>query len=236
MPRGSGSRWRAAQAGLAGAPAVLMPHPHGHLVAWVRREDRLHLLAAGDARPLGSITLQWPADLARHGRDAIHFALAPDGRVAVATGGGHTVALFDAQGRFLARSAQGAFRFTNGLWWADGSWWATDTNRPALVRLADTDLKELQRLPLPDVPADDGRRQPWYFLGLAAASHGAPIDGQPVLGSVARMANDMERAHVVDVTASGAQRAYPGINRGQITISWLTALKSSDSLFTPYSG
>lgn len=191
------------QTQLAGTPGVLMPHPQGHLAVWVRGEDRLHLLAADDARPLGSITLQWPADLARHGRDAIHFALAPDGRVAVATGGGHAVALFDAQGRLLARSAPDTFRFTNGLWWADGSWWTTDTNRPALVRLADADLKVLQRLPLADMPG------PWHFPGVAAASHGERIDGQPLLGSVARMANDMERAHVVDVAASGAQRAYP---------------------------
>ena len=212
----------AAQAGLPRAAAILMPHPDGYLAAWSRFSAKLHLLAADDARPVTTLTPQWPDDLARHGDNAIHFAFAPDGRVAIATGGGHTVALFDAHGRYLARSPAGTFRFTNGLWWADGGWWCTDTNRWALVRLDDARLTETQRVKLKNPQSgwplldllQDLQGSSWRFLGMAAASRGAVVDGQKPLGMVERLANDMERGHIVDVWPDGSQRAYP-IPEGQ---------------------
>jgi len=193
----------AAQVGLRGGAAILMPHPDGHLVAWSRSSTTLHLLAADDARPVANITPRWPEDLARHGDNAIHYAFAPDGRVAIAAGGGSAVALFDAQGRYLARSPADTFHFTNGLWWADGGWWCTDTNRSALVRLDDARLTETQRVTL------SAQQGGWRFLGLAAASRGEAVDGQKPLGMVERLANGMERGHVVDVWPDGSQRAYP---------------------------
>ncbi|MDO5623607.1 MAG: hypothetical protein Q4G71_02850 [Pseudomonadota bacterium] len=192
-----------AQAGLPGAVGILMPHPAGHLAAFSRHSPALHLLGADDARPVQRLTPQWPADLVRHGDIAIHFAFAPDGRVAIASGGGHAVALFDDQGRYLARSAPDTFRFTNGLWWADGGWWSTDTNRPALVRLEDASLAETQRIALAE-PQQEGR-----FLALAAASRGMARDGKAPLGTVTRLANDMEHGHVVDVWPDGAQQPFP---------------------------
>ncbi|MDR0275065.1 MAG: hypothetical protein LBI48_06955 [Burkholderiaceae bacterium] len=217
---------RAADVGLPGAAGELMPHPAGHLAAWSRRSPTLHLLDAASAQPLALLTPQWPPDLARHGDTAISYAFAPDGRVAIAAGGGHTVALFDAQGRYLARSPPNTFYFTNGLWWADGGWWCTDTNRFALVRLNDADLTEIRRIAL-DTPQSERRlrfgrgqllrrwfasidpRRSWRFLSLAAASRGAARGGQAPLGTVARLANDMEQGHVVDVWPDGQQRAYP---------------------------
>jgi hypothetical protein len=53
------------------------------------------------------------------------------------------------------------------------------------------------------------QREDWRFLGLAAASRGEAADGQKPLGVVARLANGMERGHVVDVWPDGTQRAYP---------------------------
>ena len=193
----------AAQAGLPGPAALLMPHPDGRLTAWSRNSPTLHLLTADDARPVATITPKWPADLARHGDNAIDYAFAPDGRVAIATGGGHAVALFDAQGRYLARTPADTYHFTNGLWWADGGWWSTDTNRPALVRLDTARLSETQRVKL------NGQQGHWRFLGAAAASRGAAADGRKPLGAVARLANDMERGHVVDVWPDGTQGPYP---------------------------
>ena len=192
------------EAGLPGAAGTLMAHPQGHLVAWARHSPTLHLLAADTGRPVGRLSPQWPDDLARHADEAINFAFAPDGRVAIATGGGHAVAMFDGQGRFLARTAPDTYRFTHGLWWADGAWWTTDTNRAALVRLDDATLKETSRVALVEQQRD------WRFLGLAAATPGvARGDGAAVLGTLARLANDMETGHVVDVAADGRQRAYP---------------------------
>jgi hypothetical protein len=121
--------------GLPGAPSNLHRHPNGGIVASVRDHATLFVLDPATARVRGRIQPQWPADLARHGARAINLALHPDGRIAIATGGGHTVALFDADGRFIARSAPDLYRFTNGLWWVGDTLWTTDTNRSQLKRL-----------------------------------------------------------------------------------------------------
>ena len=193
----------AAQAGLTDAADILMPHPDGYLAAWSRNSPTLHLLTADEARPVKDITPQWPSDLARHGDIAIHYAFAPDGRVAIAAGGGSAVALFDADGKFLARSPADTFHFTNGLWWANGGWWCTDTNRPALVRLNEKNLTEMQRVTLTE------QQGSWRFLGLAMASRGEKVDGKAPLGVVERLGNNMERGHLVDVFPDGEQSAYP---------------------------
>lgn len=121
--------------GLPGAPSNLHRHPNGGIVASVRDQATLFVLDPATARVRGRIQPQWPADLARHGARAINLALHADGRIAIATGGGHAVALFDADGRFIARSAPDLYRFTNGLWWVGDTLWTTDTNRSQLKRL-----------------------------------------------------------------------------------------------------
>ncbi|MDR2710175.1 MAG: hypothetical protein LBB65_02380 [Burkholderiales bacterium] len=192
----------AVEAGLPGAAAILMPYPDGHLAAWSRRDSTLYLLTADDAHSVAIITPQWPSDLARYGNDNIHYAFAPDGRIAIAAASGSVVALFDAQGRYLARSPAGAFHFTNGLWWANG-WWCTDTNRFTLVQLDDKNLTETQRVTLND------HERGWRFLGLAATSRGKADEDQNPLGVVERLDNGMVYGHIVDIFPSGDQSAYP---------------------------
>lgn len=194
-----------AQAGLPGAAGILAAHPDGHLVAWARHSPVLHVLSADGAQPLRTITPAWPADWAAHADNAIHFAFAPDGRVAIATGGGHAVALFGPQGQYLGRTPEGTYRFTNGLWWDrrdGGGWWTTDTNRFALVRLDGTTMQETRRVTLKE---HEGR---WQFLGMAAPPAREPEDAAAPLGTIVRLDNRMERGHVVDAWSDGKQAPY----------------------------
>ncbi len=193
----------AAQAGLAGSAGILAAHPEGHLVAWSRHSPVLHVLSAADARPLRTITPAWPAALQRHGDNAIRFAFAPDGRVAIATGGGHAVALFGPQGQHLGTTPPDTYRFTNGLWWEDGHWWTTDTNRPALVRLDGAHMAPGQRIELLEQQAH------WRFLEEAIAAYRPPGTTETPAGTTVRLDGGMQAGHVVDVWPDGRQTAYP---------------------------
>ena len=193
----------AAQAGLAGSAGILAAHPEGHLVAWSRHSPVLHVLSATDARPLRTLTPAWPAALQRHGDNAIRFAFAPDGRVAIATGGGHAVALFGPQGQHLGTTPEDTYRFTNGLWWEDGHWWTTDTNRPALVRLDDAHLAPVQRI---ELLQQQGR---WRFVQDAIAPYHPPGATATPAGTLVRLDGGMQAGHVVDVWPDGRQTPYP---------------------------
>ena len=137
-----------ATTGLPGPPANLVRHPGGAIVATVRDDPTLYFLDAAQARVTRRVLPRWPAELVRHGGRAINLAFHPDGRVAIATGGGHAVALFDADGAFIARSAPDTYKFSNGLWWQGDALWTTDTNRFRLKRLDGTtlELREEQAL------------------------------------------------------------------------------------------
>ena len=149
--------------GLSGPPSGLARHPDGHMVATVRDDPALYVLDPATAHVVRTIKPGWPADLKTKGQDAINVAFAPDGRIAIATGGGHTVALFDATGAFLARTAPDTYRFTNGLWWHGNDLWTTDTNRFALRRLDGSTMAVQQSVALPD-------GDPAPFLGPARAA------------------------------------------------------------------
>ena len=188
---------------LGGAVGVLAAHPSGQLVAWVRQQTALHMLDARSGQARQRINPQWPADLRSHADEAIHLAFAPDGRFAIATGGGHAVVLFDAAGRMLARTPANTYVFTNALWWTDGDWWTTDTNRMALVRLDGETMSEKSRIPLTQ------RQSAWLYLAEAAApSHGAPRNGRQPLATIARMSNGMKYGRMSDVFADGSQADY----------------------------
>lgn len=188
---------------LGGAVGVLAAHPSGQLVAWVRQQTALHVLDARSGQARQRINPQWPADLRSHADEAIHLAFAPDGRFAIATGGGHAVVLFDAAGRMLARTPANTYVFTNALWWADDAWWTTDTNRMALVRLDGETMSEKSRIPLTQ------RQSAWLYLAEAAApSHGAPRNGRQPLATIARMSNGMKYGRMSDVFADGSQADY----------------------------
>ena len=122
---------------------------------------------------------------------ALWLAVHEDGRMAVANGGGHTVTLFDAQGRYVARSSQGTFRFTNDLWWEGDDLWTTDTNRFALVRLDGRDLVERQRRQFPTQASH-------AYIALADPHPGAR-SANGAFATLARMGNGMVKGSVTFV-------------------------------------
>jgi hypothetical protein len=160
--------------------------------------DRKTLARVRTIRP------QWPDDIAALPLNAVHLAVSPEGDIAAATGGGHTVLLFDGDGRLLARTAPDTYRFTNGLWWSPEGWWTTDTNRFALRLLDARTLAVKANLPLRrDPPATP-------FLGEAMASQGGPQTGgtQLPLATVTRLGTLMEPGHAVDIFPDGSQAIY----------------------------
>jgi hypothetical protein len=192
-----------ARHGVHGLIANLVVHPGGDLVASIRDDPALYFLDPVTAAPRRQITPRWPADLERHGARAITYDFHPDGRLAISTGGGHAVALFDPTGGFLARTSPGLYEFSNGLWFSGESLWTTDTNRFTLIELDGRTLAVKSRVAL------RGSVSGWRFLGMAA---GAPATGGPAdrpLGTVVRFANGMVEGHAVDVLPTGQQRPYP---------------------------
>ncbi len=180
LPRGVAQmRW------LSAAQAATLGLAEQGLLVSSRFSGQLDVLSAQGKR-VHRITLQWPADLARAGQDATYFALSDTGKLAVATGGDHTVALFDAQGRYLARSPKDTFFFTNGLFWTADGFWTTDTNHSELVLLDSNSLAVKQRLKL----SEGG------FLGDLVAS---PL----ALATVTPLKNGMRLGRISDVQPDG---------------------------------
>lgn len=184
--------------------AFLVPHPSGGMAAMVRGDSDIYVLNPTTGQLQERIQLQWPKALMAHAQDSVYLAFHPDGRVAVATGGGHTVALFDRTGKFVNQTPPGTYQFTNGLWWQGDALWTTDTNRFALVNVDASSLKEERRVPL---------KQTWphVFLGDAITTP-PPMAGGPrdaPLATLMRLSNNMTNGAVVDVWADGRQMAYP---------------------------
>ena len=197
--------------GLRGLIGNLVVHPNGQLVASVRDDATLYFLDPAHGAIVSRMTPQWPAELREHASRAITYAFHDDGRVAISTGGGHAVAVFDANGRFLARTPPGTYEFTNGLWWTADSLWTTNTNGQVLIELDAHTLAQKSVVRL--VNAQSG----WRYLGMAAASHGKPFptgaagsaEQQAPLATVVRFANGMLLGHATDVFRNGAQSNYP---------------------------
>lgn len=183
----------------------LVLHPNGQLVAQVRNDPTLYFLDAGTAAIQSRLVPQWQPDLLRHGSDAINYDFHTDGRVAIATGGGHTVALFDSQGRFLARTKPDLYRFTNGLWWVGDTLWTTDTNHQELVGLDGSTLAEKSRVQLSRSCGG------YQFLGYAAPSQGKPSEwaGSAPMITLVRFANGMIKGRASDIFPDGSQLDFP---------------------------
>lgn len=158
-----------------------------------------------------TIIPHWPAGFADNYLRAIHLAIAPGGDIAVATGGGHAVLLFDREGRYKTRTAPGTYRFTNGLWWSPEGWWTTDTNRFALHLLDATTLAVKKTVQLQAAPAS----HPYLGEAMASQAQPAPGGGYP-LATVSRLGRLMEPGYVVDVFADGSQLAYNRHPIGQL--------------------
>ncbi len=183
--------------GLPGAPANLVRHPSGAIVATVRDDATLYFLAADSQRVDRRVRPQWPTSLASDSARAINLAFADDGRIAVATGGGHAVALFDADGRFLARTAPGTYRFTNGLWWQGAELWTTDTNRHRLLRLDAKTLAVVETVALDEAGC-------CRFLGAARAEKNSGSTSMRT--ALIRFTSNMTRGEVVLVEKGATVR------------------------------
>lgn len=194
----------ARELGFSEAVSNIVPAP-GNTVLLSSRGDRdWKLVDRTSMRLVRSIRPQWPEDIAKLPLNAVHLAVSPQGEIAASTGGGHTVLLFDPQGRLLARTPPDTYRFTNGLWWSPEGWWTTDTNRFALHLLDPATLAVRRSVQLRAEPGDTP------FLGEATASHAAPKPGstQAPLATVSRLGYLMEPGHVVDVFPDGSQALY----------------------------
>lgn len=192
--------------GLKGGVGNIALDPSGMLVLGLRDQGTLHVFDPGQARIARSFSPQWPASLAQHASRAISYAFSAKGQLAIATGGGHAVALFDASGQFLRRSPPGLYRFTNGLWWQGETLWTTNTNGFELIALSAPSMTALQTVSL----LGDGYGR---YLGMAVASHGnaagAAADARP-LGTVVRFLNGMVTGRIVDVFPDGTEREFQG--------------------------
>lgn len=187
--------------GLPGPAANFVRGPGGSIVASVRGDATLYFLDAGSARVTRRMNPQWPPDLHKHGGRAINFAFDDTGRVAIATGGGDAVALFDGEGRFVARTAPNAYAFTNGLWWSEAGLWTTDTNRYTLRLLDGTTLAERQAVEL-------GEAVGGSFLGPARGRAAQPDPGAPVAALI-RFRGDMTEGSLSLVGSDARARLLP---------------------------
>lgn len=202
-------RWQRAHAelGVKGVSTILAVD-HDRVLIASRDDALLKLVSAADARLLRDIPLQFPADMANRASHVLWMATRPVGdagnfEIAVATGGDHMVLRFSDEGKFLARTKEGLYRFTNGIWFADGGWWTTDTNRFYLRKLDPETLAQTEEIRL----SDD---QPQRFLGEAVASHGeAAGNGAQPLATICRFQGNMINGRVVDVFQDASERDYP---------------------------
>lgn len=194
----------AQQLGLSAGISNIAPAPDGKILLTARRQASWVVLNSADLSVAGSITPQWPDDFNGNAPDSIHVAVSPAWDIAVATGGGHAVLLFDKNGRLKARTPQGAYNFTNGLWHSPEGWWTTDTNRFVLRLLDNNTLTEKTAIPLKEPMGLYG------FLGQMTPSQGMPqpASGQPPLATLSRLGYLMEPGYVVDVFPDGSQAAY----------------------------
>ena len=204
--------------GLAGAVSNIAPAPDGDVLLTTRGQASWVVVRAADMTVVRTITPEWPEEFKGNVSRAIRVAVSPDWDIAVATGGGHTVLLFDKTGTLKARTPKNTYYFTNGLWHSPKGWWTTDTNR-FVLRLLDTRTlaqNESIRLTEPSGSYD--------FLAELIASRGAPqlANGQMPVATTSRVGDKMEPGHVVDVFADGSQAVY---NKQPLAIvqdiSWL---------------
>src|SRR5512133_4215573 len=197
-------RHSARDLGFTEAVSNIVLAPEGQALLTSRGDLQWRVVDRNTLAPVRTITPQWPQDFKDNYLRAIHLAISPNWDIAVGTGGGHTVLLFDRDGRFKTRTATGTYYFTNGLWWSPEGWWTTDTNRSALHLLDTETLAVKSTLRLPKAP-------PGYTaLGELVASQGRPQPGSPQapVATVTRLGFLMEPGHAVDVFADGSQALF----------------------------
>jgi hypothetical protein len=192
--------------GLHAAVSNIVLAPEGQALLTSRADREWQVVDRASLRRIRTIVPQWPADFAANPVRALHLAVSPEGDIAVGTGGAHAVLLFDAQGRFKARTAPGTFYFTNGLAWTPEGWWTTDTNRWVLRLLDSQTLAVKRSVALASQPA----AYPW--LAELTASRGKPLAGtrEAPIATVTRVGTLMDPGHAVDIFADGRQAVFNG--------------------------
>ena len=198
------ARKAAADLGLAAAVSNIVPAPGDQALLTSRADTSWQVVNRADLSRVRTIKPQWPAQFEEHSSGALHVAVSPDWDIAVATGGGHTVLLFDGQGNFKGRTPPDLYHFTNGLWHGAEGWWTTDTNNFRLLLLDTKTLALKQTVDLRNTA------RPYAYLGELAASHGVAQvgTGQAPLASVSRVGFMMEPGYVVVVFPDGDQAFY----------------------------
>lgn len=185
--------------GLTAPPAVLAyRHNTQELYAIARGSATVYVLHPRTAQVQRLIQLQWPEAFKAQLGGAVWLAVADDGRLAVATGAGHAVLLFDPEGRYLTRTRAGLYRYTNDLWWDGNTLWTTDTNGMALVQLNGDTLNETGRLTLHN-------DNPWRYTALAKPHPHAGISALAPRATLSRLDGHMRLGRVVQVWADGRE-------------------------------
>lgn len=146
------------------------------------------LVMDGDGRVVDRIT---PSGVDMPFSETFHLAVSPDGRIAMSSGGDHSVLLFDARGKFLARSESGLFRFANGLWFESGQWFVVDTNHHQVRRLNGETMKPEDIVPVPALGSA-------YWPALARRGKG----GEDSI-TVSEMQNGMQYGSILEMSSSG---------------------------------
>lgn len=143
-------------------------------------------------------------------RETFHLAVAPDGRTAMATSGGHRVLLFGASNKRSTESPPDLFRYANGIWHEDGRWWVVDTNHGKLRALSGSTLQSESSIDVPPVGAA-------RFPALARRS---PAGGF----TVSEMQNGMDHGVVIEISEAG-QLLHQYISRAEdsepVAFLWL---------------
>src|SRR5258708_7086090 len=134
-----------------------------------------------------------------------HLAVAPNGDIAMATSGDHSVLLLDAEGRQKARSPDGLFRFANSVWHSDEGWWVADTNNHKLRLLDAATLA-----PKAEIALERGL-DPAIWTGQARPH---PAGSEERFATLARMQDGMIVGRVVDVDRSGKERVHHRLGDG----------------------
>jgi hypothetical protein len=194
----------AQELGLNRAVSVIAPAPDGEVLLASRNQANWIVARASDMAVLRTITPQWPAEFKGNQSNAMHIAVSASWDIAVALGGGHTVLLFDKEGRFKAKTSKGTYYFTNGLWSDPQGWWTTDTNKFFLRLMDGGTLAEKQSIAL------HGANPGYPWLAEMVASKGAPKPGttQAPVATLSQVDFRMEVGYVVDVFADGSQLNY----------------------------
>lgn len=204
--------------GLSAAISNIAPAPDGEILLTSRGQAGWVVVRSADLTSVRTITPQWPDEFKGNISRALHVAVSPAWDIAVATGGGHTVLLFDRNGQLKARTPKGAYLFTNGLWHSPEGWWTTDTNSFVLRLLDSETLAEKQSIPLQEGVGI------YAFLGEMTPSMGAAqvASRQRPLATLSRLGFLMEGGYVVDVFPDGSQAAYnKEVLRRVQDIGWL---------------